>query len=309
MSTENNNSMDCENTGLSHASIETNTNMATAHGNQPATINSGGKTSIITLEVIWEKLERIEGKLDNINLRVEALEERIGSVENDQEHCFGDVDVLKAEIDDMKKKIDKLDSTASRQKQQPGTSNTMMQVTLDKRLEVMENEQRSSNFKIINLPEELNEDLPLKVKNILNFLGQNRPNAQAQDVQAVCTVLTVQRLGRQEGAEPHIKNRQADGQTGGARARPVLVKCTDNNTVKSLLKYANKALKNRPFNNTRARLVDDVCVYTQQQRRALLPKMHSLRQDGLLALIPFTNTAKRIYKQGNTWNTILPQNV
>ena len=46
---------------------------------------------------------------------------------------------------------------------------------------------------------------------------------------------------------------------------------------------------------------------TQAKKKQLLPKMRELRAAGLYAYIPFGPVAKLVYKQGDTWKTILPE--
>ncbi len=86
----------------------------------------------------------------------------------------------------------------------------------------------------------------------------------------------------------------------------MLITLTDTWLVQDILKVGNKTLKT--FANPNVRVVDNVWKTTNEKRKSLLPKMKELRATGLFAYIPFTLNAKIIYKQGDGWKTIFPNN-
>jgi DNA polymerase IIIc chi subunit len=90
------------------------------------------------------------------------------------------------------------------------------------------------------------------------------------------------------------------------RAPPVLVRMPNTSLIQDLLKQGNKQMKT--FSIPNIRIVDDVSKQTQEKRAKLIPKMKELRSAGLFAFIPFGPVAKLVYKQGNEWKTIYPEN-
>ena len=96
------------------------------------------------------------------------MEQRVSGLETDQEHCIGSIDLLKATISALKKT-----QTSQAQLELEGgraretTAAHISPVGINKRLETIENQQRGSNFKINNLPEEANEIILDKVKAII----------------------------------------------------------------------------------------------------------------------------------------------
>ena len=138
---------------------------------------------------------------------------------------------------------------------------------------------------------------------VTEILSEAAPELCLRENNQLGLIKQVKRVGR-----PNTGRSSSWGNIN--RPRPIIVTLSDANVTADILKTGNKNLKRKLSNDARlkeVRLVDDVSPYTQQRRKQLIPKMNELRRDGLIALIPFTKTAKLIYKQGQRWNTIFPE--
>lgn len=244
----------------------------------------------ITLVSIYKKLailDRIDTKLDNLQQQVQDVEVRLSAVENDYTELCGAVDVTRADL-------------ASIQKSQQ----SLHKSDIMKRLEALENDLRSKNIKIFHLPDpnqETDAVLTGEVQKVLNIAlhFQESSSSSTMDIQPnpdLALITSIKRLGKK------VQN----------NSRTVLVSFSDESIVQRLLNSGNKAIRNHAKkNNLRqwVRIGDDVSLITQEKRKQLMPKMKKLRDDGLIALIPFSKTAKLIYRQAGQWHTIFPEQV
>ncbi len=206
----------------------------------------------------------------------------INVIGQDQDHIFGDLDVIKAEVQGVQNKLSNLNQSNVK--------------SLQSRIEFLENQARNKNIKLFNLPSHYDQHLSDKVFEILVHVYPTLVRNE---------VIQCRRLQA---------NRNQHGSDGGPSANrpdPVLVCLSSDVIVTQILRGANKQLRTRPLVDhdcKGVRMTDDVSPYIHEQRKKLMPKMQQLRNDGLLALIPFSKTAKLIYRQGNVWKTIWPDN-
>ncbi len=183
---------------------------------------------------------------------------------------------------------------------------------LQSRVEYLENRDRCRNIKLLNIPIQANET-PDKCKStVIGVLKHIFPNL---DESHVCRTMRLRprSVQLQQNPAPMDLGHHDPGQqqmmrgTDGGGGSAILVTLTSEDLVNKILKSGNKALKT--YGNGQCRIVDDVSRYTQEKRKRLLEKRDKLRKDGLVALIPFTKTAKLIYRQGDQWRTILPEEI
>lgn len=230
-----------------------------------------------SLQQIMDKLkllEKIDTKLDNINIRVEAVEDRVATIENDQTEITSAIEVIQADLRDG---APRRDVSHLKEKLQEA----------EDRLEELENRDRRFNIRILGW--KLNTEDRNKCKQVSDWLYDLGVTSNEDHV-AVTKVYQITRP-----------------QSGGQNAHTVIatLQLPGEDHAGRVISTANKKLRqDRGYG--RVLITDDVCQQTRRKRQRLLPKMHDLRQKGLLALIPFSTPARMVYKEGDKWHTILP---
>ena len=264
-------------------------------GNQPNEINLQ-----VTLDQISQKLEKLEGldrienKIDNLHNRVESLETRISAVENDHDDFTGNIVSLRADLAVVQTAVSKLKSAPTSQ--------------LQSRVEYLENRDRSKNLKVLNLPTVPNESIELLQSRVINIFQHVIPGLPASHVLKVVRLKSRSGVtSTQQPLRSAVNQTFRDNEGAERGGAPVLVTVSSEDLVHKLLKDGDKKLKT--YAQGTYKVVDDISQFTQEKRKLLIEKRDSLRRDGLVAIIPFTKTAKLIYKQGDKWHTIFPENL
>ena len=241
-----------------------------------------------TIQDVFKKLaalDRIENKLDNLSNRVESLEERMAKVEDNQD-----------DYQEVNKDITGLKNLAQ---------------TLQRSVENLENKDRLLNIKVINLPVNPFETTVQLQNKVIEILQHVNPTITSQNVTEVWRLPARGRFQQQVGqlAQQSQQIQQSSRSSYGAentpqRSPPVIAKLSSATLTQNILKIGNKKMKS--FKDPNVRLVDDVSKSLQDRRSKLIPKMKELRNAGLFAFIPFGTTAKIVYKEGEEWKTIWP---
>ena len=70
-----------------------------------------------------------------------------------------------------------------------------------------------------------------------------------------------------------------------------------------LIRDINKAIKSKAGRFKGVLVTDDVCIATREKRRQLIPRMLELREQDLIAFIPFSTPARIVYMKNRRWQT------
>ena len=220
-------------------------------------------------------LENIQSDIKEIKVNVAALSTKVERLETGQRDLEQAAANMEDDIEEVKASLQaKADSIELDQ--------------MRKQIEMLENSARKNNILLLNVSE--NCELEPDFGNCTNFATYvitewlQLPNV---------IIEKANRIGqRKENSIP----------------RPILVtleKVRDRNII---LQKAPRCLKDKSIDGRKVIITDDVCAQTQAKRKRLLPKLMSMKREGVMAFIPHDREPCIRYRDRNgangTWRTL-----